>query len=88
SVNLGPYAAAATGNRSKDGCVTERANGTYTDKSPSSGGRFDVAADGTANIDPTEGGVGMNLYSCPAPQIVPLTSDSATLIAKVNAFTA
>lgn len=86
AVNLGKYAGAATGNRSVDGCVTERVSATYTDKSPSAGGTFDVAADGTKDIDPTEGNVGNNLYACPSQAVVPLTDDRAALIAQVNKY--
>jgi hypothetical protein len=86
SVNLGGYAKSASNARSKDGCVTERSVPAYDDKSPSTGGYFDVAADGTKNIDPTEGGVGSNRYFCPTPAVIPLTSNRKLLIDEVNAF--
>lgn len=86
SVNLGKYAAAASSNRSQDGCITERIKPTYSDKSPANGGSFDVAADGVANIDPTEGGVGSNRYFCPGPSVMPLTDNRNALINQVKTF--
>ena len=88
SVNLGKYAAAASSGRSQDGCVTERNSPSYSDKSPVVGGYFDVASDGVANIDPTEGGVGSNRYYCPSPSVMPLTDDRNALVTQVNTFQA
>ena len=92
SVNLGNYAAAVTNDRSKDGCVTERRNGEFSDAAvtPAASGSttnptaFLVAADGTKDIDPTEGTQG---YVCPAPSIMPLSNNKAELIGAVNGFT-
>jgi Flp pilus assembly protein TadG len=50
-INLGSYAGDASNFRSKDGCVTERLNGNATDATDA----FFVAADGTKDVDPTEG---------------------------------
>ncbi len=85
SVNLGSFAAVATGGRSTDGCVTERM-GTYkyTDASPAAG-VFKVRADGASDIDPTEG-LAYNPYLCPTARLVPLSDDRDALIAKVRAF--
>ena len=88
SVNLGKYAAAASNSRSKDGCVTERKTPSYSDNTPTVGGYFQVSADGTANIDPTEGGVGDNRYFCPAPAVMPLSDNRDALVARVNTFNA
>ena len=88
SVNLGKYAKSASNGRSQDDCVTERKTPSYSDSSPVVGGYFDVAADGTANIDPTEGGVGTNRYFCPSPAVMPLTDNRDALINQVNTFSA
>lgn len=85
AVNLGPYAALATANRSKDGCVTERTGAQrYTDASISLA-KFDVKADGANDIDPTEGLSGVAYY-CPTPTIMPLSDDRDALVDKVNSY--
>ena len=86
SVNLGHYAPAASLNASKDGCVTERPNKSYSDATPTIGGAFDVAADGVKNIDPTEGGVGDIRYFCPTQTVMPLTDNKAALVTQVSKF--
>lgn len=87
SVNLGSYSGAATGNRSKDGCATERTTSDkYSDAAAGAGDYFTVKADGVADIDPTEG-TSSNAYYCPSPTIMPLSSDHDALIAKVNTYT-
>ena len=80
AANLGSYADAASNKRSKDGCVTERDTGAaYSDNS----GLFFVAADGTKDIDSTEGYGG---YVCPKAKLVPLSKDRKTLISEVNDY--
>lgn len=86
AINLGKFASSASSNRSADGCVTERGNATHTDKSPGGGGAFLVAADGVANIDGTEGGIGTKRYVCPTASIMPLTDNRADLIKQVNNY--
>jgi hypothetical protein len=84
SMNLGPYAVAASNNRSADGCVTERTTGArYRDDSPLAGGFFKVKADGATDIDGYQGNSG---YACPTAVLQPLTDDRAKLIASVNAY--
>ncbi|MGQ0457334.1 MAG: VWA domain-containing protein [Hyphomicrobium sp.] len=75
SIKLGPYAAAATGGKSKDGCVTERKGGEANDDS----GLFYVKEDGVKDVDPT-GGQGSD-YDCAKskPSITPLSDNKATL---------
>ena len=80
AANLGTFAGAASNNRSTDGCVTERDTGTqYSDSS----GLFFVAADGSKDIDSTEGYGG---YVCPKAKLVPLSKDRKTLISEVNGY--
>ena len=78
-IKLGGYAAAASANKSTDGCVTERKNGSYSDDTST----FFVSADGNKDVDPTEGIYG---YVCPEPVVTPLTDDKSTLISEVNNF--
>lgn len=80
AANLGTYAAAASNNRSTDGCVTERNSGS---RNTDSSGEFFVAADGTKDIDSTEGFGG---YVCPKAKLVPLSKDRKALISEVNAY--
>ena len=85
SVQLGGYAAAASGNSSTDGCVRERAGSSaYTDDSIEDGGAFQGAGSFT-DIDPTQGLQG---YSCPSSAVVPLTSDKDVLRTAVDGFRA
>jgi Flp pilus assembly protein TadG len=88
SVNLGTLASAASQGRSADGCVTERLNTTSTDQRPTIGGYFGVAADGTANMENTTGGggLGFSVYSCPSPQVMPLSDQRQALINHVRSF--
>ena len=85
SVQLGVYAAAASGGTSGDGCVRERSGGdAYTDASISMGGPYR----GTGrfrDIDPTEGFQG---YFCPEAEVIPLTGDKATLTDAIANLTA
>ncbi len=86
AVNLGAFAAAASESRSSDGCVTERAtSASYTDKSPTTGGRFSVALDGRNDVDATEG-LQNNAYQCPGAVIKPLTDKRSDIIAAVNSY--
>lgn len=79
SVNAGAYAALASDNKSLDGCVVERNGGhAYTDEPPS-GGRYSEVEDNP----PSNGN-----YSCPASDVFPLSTDKATLKAKINALSA
>jgi Flp pilus assembly protein TadG len=80
AANLGSYAGAASANRSKDGCVTERDLGA---PDSDGSGTFFVAADGTKDIDDTEGYGG---YVCPDAKLVPLSKDRKALIAEVNKY--
>jgi hypothetical protein len=80
AANLGSYAGVASGNRSKDGCVTERDTGTMDSDGA---GQFFVAADGTNDIDNTEGKGG---YTCPKAALVPLSKDRKALIDEVNKY--
>ena len=81
-INLGNFAAVASTNRSKDGCVTERKSGTASDTTDT----FYVAADGTKDTDPTEGLAQGSAYTCPSAQLTPLATDKATLEAAVAKF--
>ena len=47
-----------------------------------------VADDGKKDTDPTEGIPNGDAYLCPTADIVPLSDDKDSLIAKVNAFSA
>ncbi len=80
SANLGSFAGAASANRSKDGCVTERDSGAFNSDAS---GTFFVAADGIKDIDSTEGTGG---YTCPNAKLVPLSKDRKALIAEVNNY--
>lgn len=88
SVNLGAGLAKTVSNsRSKDGCVTERTSGDkYTDASISAGGYYTVAADGNKDIDPTEGNVGNNAYTCPPAVLLPLTDKRQTIVDTVKTY--
>lgn len=88
SVNLGAaLAKTVSNNRSKDGCVTERTTSDrYTDASIDAGGYFDVAGDGNRDIDPTEGNVGNNAYTCPPAVLMPLNSDKKKIVDTVKAY--
>lgn len=83
-LNLGSFAAAASLNRSKDGCVTERKDGQSSDDVAP----FNVAADGIKDTDPTEGNVNNNSYECPKAEIVPLSDDREALVKEVKKFKA
>ena len=85
-VNLGSYAASASASRSIDGCVTERTTSDrYTDKSPTMGGAFKVAADGRNDLDPTEG-MQANAYQCPTAHVKPLTNSRSDIINTVKTY--
>ncbi len=76
AVNLGAYAAAASNNRSTDGCVYERTGAnSYTDATPGAGAYF-LAGGAPVDIDPTEG---RYPYECPASPIQPLTDNLGVL---------
>jgi len=78
-INLGDIAGAASAYRSKDGCVTERKSGAFSDRADP----FFVMADGTKNMDPTGGGAG---YLCPAAKVTPLSDDKDALIRTVASY--
>lgn len=79
-INLGSYAAAASASKSKDGCVTERKSGMFSDTTDP----FFVKADGTKDIDTTEGRMD---FVCPTGAVVkPLSDDRDALKAAVNAY--
>lgn len=81
AVNLGPFAAAASNNRSIDGCVYERTGANaYTDAAPAAGS-FYLAGGTPVDIDPTEGFYG---YECPTSVIQPLTDDVDTLTRAIS----
>jgi Flp pilus assembly protein TadG len=87
-VNLGTYAAAATDNRSTDGCVTERdAAQPYSDSAPSKNNYFHIGPDNRNDIDPTENLVN-NVYVCPTAGVTPLTSDRKALVDAVKSYDA
>lgn len=95
AINLGAFADQVTLARSTDGCVTERAGGGYSDdpvpaaawgQRRATDGAFYVKADGTTDIDLSDRQRGS--YTCPSPEIVPLSSSRATLIDTVNGFRA
>ena len=77
AVNLGPYAAAASAGRSKDGCVIERLNPAYrfTDDGPL------MAAFGVKGDMATNGS-----YGCPSAKVEPLTTNKAQIINTVNTY--
>lgn len=83
-LNLGGFADDITANRSKDGCVTERADRRTSDDVAI----FAVAQDGVRDTDPTEGNVGNNAYGCPSAKLIPLSDDRDSLIQEVNQFKA
>jgi Flp pilus assembly protein TadG len=70
SVNLGKYAAAASQNKSKDGCIVERTTLAYNDLSPANGGAF--------HANPSQ--------YCPSATVMPLTDDRDALIKHVKTF--
>ena len=78
-INLGSYAGPASNYRSKDGCVTERKSGTSTDATDP----FYVKADGSKDIDPTEGA---STYTCPVSVLNPLSDDKDALIKAVDQY--
>lgn len=91
SVNLGPFAARASANRSKDGCVTESKSRSASEANVV----YYAAADGIIDIDDTEKFAGNPAsapakdrvgYSCPLSQITPLSENKNDLIAKVNDY--
>lgn len=85
SVQLGPYAAMASGGTSTDGCVRERSGSeAYSDASLRDGGSY-RGAGRFRDIDPTEGFQG---YFCPEAEVVPLTSERATLTTAIANLTA
>ena len=72
-INLGPYAAVASANRSPDGCVTERKSGAFSDTTDA----FFVKTDGTADVDSTEGN---SNFFCPVGAVLkPLSDDRDAL---------
>lgn len=81
AINLGPYAAAASNNRSTDGCVYERTGvNAYTDAKPAAGAYF-LAGGRPVDIDPTEG---RYAYECPTSVVQPLTDNLATLTGAIS----
>jgi Flp pilus assembly protein TadG len=92
AVNLGTYSDTVTDKRSKDHCVTERRNGDFSDAtvvpgpvgSTTNPTAFQVSADGSKDIDPTDGNQG---YVCPNAKVMPLTSDKTALVNAVKSFT-
>ena len=81
AINLGPFAAAASNNRSTDGCVYERTGAeAYTDAKPDAGAYF-RAGGAPADIDPTEG---RYPYECPDSVIQPLSDDVGVLTGAIG----
>jgi Flp pilus assembly protein TadG len=82
SVNLGNYAGKATDGRSKDGCIVERRDGSFSDAAviPDKIGSttnltaFQVESDGKQKVN------------CPPATVIPLTSDKDALIRAVKRF--
>jgi Flp pilus assembly protein TadG len=84
SVQLGPYADAASGGASRDGCVRERTGASaYSDSTPAVGAYY--AAGRASDIDATEGWQG---YSCPSSPVVPLTDDKDALTRSIDSYSA
>jgi Flp pilus assembly protein TadG len=83
AINLGPYAAAASGSRSRDGCVTERLTRSYDDHPPGADTAFAVEADGTRDVDPTQGRHG---YGCTRATVLPLSADREAIVRHVQGF--
>lgn len=75
-INLGPFAASASANRSQDGCVTESRGAAPSDDTNT----FYVRADGAR--DNRTGGT----YICPSSTLEPLSNNKSALVAKVNSF--
>lgn len=89
AINLGAFAAPASDNASKDGCVYERTGADkYTDAVPTAvkSSTFFKAGGKPKDIDPTEG-IPSNSYQCPGATIVPMTDDAATLKRAINNLT-
>lgn len=84
-VNLGDFAARASGSRSKDGCVIERTTNVATDRKVDRGAYFKVHEDQPQDKDNTEG---RQSYTCPNAQIIPLTDKPETLINAVAGYRA
>lgn len=81
ALNAGPYAWAASGGRSTDGCVIERLSTSFrdTDESPLTG-RFGVMGDLNSSTN--------GRYVCPNATVMPLSSDKAALEAHIDSFSA
>lgn len=78
AVNLGPYAAIASNNRSTDGCVIERLSpGSRASDAAPAGNPFGVKGDLSTN----------SAYACPTAQLQPLTDSASQIIATVNTYT-
>lgn len=79
AVNAGPYAAAVTDGRSRDGCVYERRN--LADQSS------EAPAIGSKSLRARSDLSGRSIQTCPTnATIMPLTSEKATLKAAVEAY--
>lgn len=79
SVNAGVYAALASDNASLDGCVVERDGGhAFTDEPPAGGRYSEAESNPPSNLN----------YSCPAAEILPLSTDRATLKARISSLLA
>jgi len=78
AVNAGAYAADVSGGSSTDGCVVEREGSHNADDHAPNGGNALGVSNNAAN----------NKYECPTATIQPLTSDRATLDAKINSLAA
>lgn len=76
SVNLGPYAGIVSNGKSKDGCVIERKDGSFTDNATSP---FAVKADATKSL---------GSYYCPRYDVLPITEDKDKVVDTVKQLTA
>lgn len=80
AINLGPAAALASGNRSRDGCVVENRLSVERD----SLSEFEVADRKSRNRDPS----GSRFpYACPSSRLKPLSDDKRALIDEVERYT-
>jgi Flp pilus assembly protein TadG len=82
AINVGPYAAIASGGDSLDGCVMERLFAPSRDTDEVSGGLRNFAVNGQLN-SPTSG-----RYVCPTAELMPLSNDLKDLKKTIDKYTA
>lgn len=85
-INMGRYANAASGSRSRDGCVIERTGSAANSETPAGKGTyFKVHEDQPKDTDSTEG---QQAYTCPDADIIPLTDQRELLTRTVGGYRA